>query len=54
MQHQVDLHLHTNSSDGTLSPSELIILIKSKKLKIISITDHDTTNGLKEAQNTVG
>jgi predicted metal-dependent phosphoesterase TrpH len=50
MQHPVDLHLHTNLSDGTLSPTQLINLVVSKNLNIIAITDHDTTNGLEEAQ----
>ena len=46
---EVDLHLHTNYSDGTLTPKELLTLCKNKGLKVISITDHDVTMGLSEA-----
>lgn len=47
---QVDLHLHTNSSDGALSPGELVNLCHERGLRTIAITDHDTTFGLTEAQ----
>jgi predicted metal-dependent phosphoesterase TrpH len=47
-----DLHLHTTASDGTLTPSEIVILAGQKGLKTIAITDHDTTDGLKEAIQT--
>lgn len=45
---RVDLHLHTNASDGQHSPSELVAL--AQKFDIIAITDHDTTEGIAEAQ----
>ena len=45
----VDLHLHTTASDGRLSPRELVRLVASRGLKQISISDHDTTEGLGEA-----
>lgn len=41
----IDLHLHTTASDGTLSPSELVIQARAAGLSIFSITDHDTTAG---------
>jgi predicted metal-dependent phosphoesterase TrpH len=44
-----DLHLHTTKSDGNLSPSELIQLIKKTSLQVVSITDHDSTDGIDEA-----
>jgi len=44
-----DLHLHTTRSDGNLSPSELIELVKKTSLQIVSITDHDSTDGIEEA-----
>ena len=44
-----DLHLHTTRSDGNLSPSELIQLVKTTSLQIVSITDHDSTDGIEEA-----
>lgn len=37
----IDLHMHTNHSDGTDSVEELLKNAESKKLEIISITDHD-------------
>lgn len=45
----IDLHIHTNASDGTLSPKDLINLAIKKNMKAIAITDHDTISGLKEA-----
>jgi 3',5'-nucleoside bisphosphate phosphatase len=45
----VDLHLHTTASDGRLTPSELVTLVAGKGLKVVSISDHDTTEGLAEA-----
>ena len=44
----VDLHLHTTASDGRLSPTELIRLVASKDVKVVSVSDHDTTEGLAE------
>ncbi len=45
----VDLHVHSNASDGTLSPSEVVALALSKGLGAIALTDHDTVDGLEEA-----
>ena len=45
----IDLHLHSNQSDGTLSPAELVRMAAKKKLRAISITDHDTISGTEEA-----
>ena len=45
----IDLHLHTLASDGRLSPPELIQLVANQGLETISITDHDSTEGLAEA-----
>lgn len=41
MQETCDMHLHTNNSDGVLSGVELLELAKKRKLKKLSITDHD-------------
>lgn len=43
----VDLHTHTNYSDGELSPMELIKLAVNKGVSTLSITDHDTILGIK-------
>jgi predicted metal-dependent phosphoesterase TrpH len=45
----VDLHLHTTASDGRLSPTELVQLVADKGLQQVSISDHDSTEGLEEA-----
>lgn len=50
----VDLHLHTHHSDGTWSPSDLVAYAKTKKLRHIAVTDHDTTFGITEAQAAAG
>src|SRR3989304_6440375 len=45
----VDLHLHTNESDGRLTPTELVDVAGQRGLRFIAITDHDSTEGLEEA-----
>ena len=39
----VDLHIHTNESDGKLSPEEIIEYVEKNNLKWFSITDHNCT-----------
>ena len=46
---KIDLHTHTNYSDGAYSPIELVKRAKQVGLNVISITDHDSINGLPEA-----
>ena len=46
----IDLHVHTTASDGQYRPKEIIEKAAQKNIKVIAITDHDTTAGLKEAQ----
>ena len=46
----VDLHLHTTASDGQLSPTELIEQVGQTSLRIVAVTDHDSTEGIAEAQ----
>ena len=45
----IDLHVHSNCSDGTFSPTELVQLAKKIGLQAFALTDHDTTNGIPEA-----
>lgn len=45
----VDLHIHTDKSDGTNSPLKLLELAKSQQLEFIAFTDHDTVEGIKQA-----
>lgn len=40
-----DLHLHTNFSDGTYSPEEMVAQAKHFELSAIALTDHDTVEG---------
>jgi len=44
----LDLHTHSTASDGTLSPEELILEAAHKNLKYLSLTDHDTIEGLSQ------
>lgn len=44
----IDMHTHTNYSDGDLSPQELIRLAIDKKVGTLAITDHDTIEGIKK------
>jgi len=44
----IDLHLHSNKSDGSDSPSQLIDKALELKIKAIALTDHDTINGVQE------
>ena len=49
----IDLHTHTNNSDGTDSPRELVNKAISLGMSVLGITDHDTTGGWQEAIQTV-
>ncbi len=42
----VDLHIHTNASDGCWSPNQLIKEILLKQIKIFSVTDHDCISNI--------
>ena len=44
----IDLHSHSTHSDGTLTPSELLILAKEKGIEYFAITDHDDIEGSKK------
>jgi predicted metal-dependent phosphoesterase TrpH len=45
---EIDLHVHTTASDGTMSPAEVVRYAKKKGLRAIAITDHDTVEGIAE------
>ena len=45
----VDLHVHSNRSDGSMTPSELVDLAVKKGLSAFALTDHDTVDGIPEA-----
>ena len=42
----VDLHVHSNKSDGSLTPAGLVELAAEKGLSAFALTDHDTTDGI--------
>ncbi|MFC1559611.1 PHP domain-containing protein [Candidatus Margulisiibacteriota bacterium] len=44
-----DLHIHTNFSDGLLSPEEVVREAKKAGLTVIAISDHDTVDGVEPA-----
>ena len=46
---RIDLHVHTIYSDGTYTPEEVVRRAKDLDLVAISITDHDSVNGVEEA-----
>lgn len=42
---RIDLHAHSNASDGTLTPAELVQAAARAGLDVVALTDHDTTSG---------
>ena len=45
----IDLHTHTDRSDGTASPAQLVHDAKAMGLQALGITDHDTFAGYDQA-----
>lgn len=46
----IDLHVHSNHSDGTLSPEELVTLAIKSNVSAFALTDHDTVSGIPKAK----
>ena len=46
----IDLHTHSRVSDGTLSLTALVQLAAQRGVKLLALTDHDSTTGLAEAR----
>ena len=46
---QIDLHIHTSCSDGTLTPEQVVQQALAVGLKVIAIADHDATLGIEPA-----
>lgn len=42
---RVDLHCHSNASDGELAPADLLALLRADGVQLAAITDHDTFDG---------
>jgi 3',5'-nucleoside bisphosphate phosphatase len=49
MTNFIDLHTHSTASDGIYAPGELLRQASQIGLRVLALTDHDTTNGLAEA-----
>jgi len=49
---KIDLHLHSTASDGQYTPAELVRMALERGLVVISITDHESTEGLEPALKT--
>ncbi len=49
MPNYIDLHTHSTASDGIYSPTELLHRAKDIGLRVVALTDHDSTDGLLEA-----
>jgi 3',5'-nucleoside bisphosphate phosphatase len=46
---RIDLHAHSNASDGSESPAEVVAAAAAAHLDVVALTDHDTTSGWGEA-----
>ena len=51
---QVDLHMHSSCSDGTLSPAQVMERARQQGLEIAALTDHDTLAGIAAAGEACG
>lgn len=49
-QVKVDLHTHTVASDGALTPRELVRKAVGHAVRVLAVTDHDSTEGIAEAR----
>lgn len=49
MIENIDLHIHATASDGCMAPQDIVDAALKKFLKVISITDHDTVEGVEKA-----
>lgn len=49
----IDLHVHSTASDGSLSPLEILTLARESGIQAISLTDHDSIDGIREIQEQI-
>jgi predicted metal-dependent phosphoesterase TrpH len=54
MANYIDLHTHSTASDGIYSPTELLHKARDAGLRVLALTDHDTTGGIEEAVQAAG
>jgi len=50
----IDLHTHSNCSDGALTPAELVARAAAAGVEVLALTDHDTVAGLEDADHSAG
>ncbi|MBR3130668.1 MAG: PHP domain-containing protein, partial [Clostridia bacterium] len=48
-ENRFDLHTHSNVSDGTATPREVVAHAARENLKLVALTDHDSIMGVTEA-----
>ena len=46
---RIDLHTHSDRSDGTTTPQEVVLAAAATRLDVVALTDHDTSDGWPEA-----
>ncbi len=51
---RIDLHTHSNCSDGALTPAELVTRAAAARIDVLALTDHDTIAGLADAASHAG
>ena len=49
MDKNIDLHVHSTASDGTLTPTQVVKEAQRLQIRAIALTDHDSTDGIAEA-----
>jgi len=49
----VDLHLHSNASDGVHPPGMVVHMAAERRMSLIALTDHDSVDGVPEAMEAV-
>ncbi len=50
MYERIDLHTHSNCSDGALSPAALVALAVARRVELLALTDHDSIGGCEAAR----
>ncbi|MCO6440467.1 MAG: PHP domain-containing protein [Nitrococcus mobilis] len=50
MNSPIDLHAHSTASDGVLPPADLVARAAERGVRVLALTDHDTTDGLPAAR----
>ncbi len=51
MASAIDLHMHSNASDGALAPEALVALAHKQRVRCMALTDHDSVGGLSAARS---